>query len=175
MSGSSRPAHGDAVDAIALAERVKAGEVPAVARLISLLETDDPAGTAALKQLDAAPRQAEIIGITGYPGAGKSTLIAQMTSTYRRQGKKVGILAVDASSPLTGGAILGDRIRMQDQALDAGVFIRSMATRGERSGLARATRDALQVLIAAGYDVILMWPRPWWWWSLRAWVTRYKR
>ena len=156
MSGSSRPAHGNVVDALALAERVKAGEVPAVARLISLLETDDPAGTAALKELDAAQRQAEIIGITGYPGAGKSTLIAQMTSTYRRQGKKVGILAVDASSPLTGGAILGDRIRMQDHALDAGVFIRSMATRGERSGLARATRDALQVLMAAGYDVILI-------------------
>lgn len=144
------------MDAATLAARVKAGEVRAVSRLITLLESGDPDGSAALTKLDPPVRPARVIGITGYPGAGKSTLIDQLATAYRRQGKKVGIVAVDPSSPLTGGAILGDRIRMLDHACDAGVFIRSMATRGQHGGLARSTRDAVRVLEAAGYDVILV-------------------
>jgi len=144
------------VDPVTLANRVKAGESRAVSRLITLLENQEPVGQAALERLNGSSRQAAVIGITGYSGAGKSTLIDQLVTAYRRQGKKVGIVAVDTTSPRTGGALLGDRIRMQDHSLDAGVFIRSMATRGERGGLARATRGAVRVLEAAGYDVILV-------------------
>ena len=139
-----------------LANRVKAGEPRAVSRLITLLENQEPVGQAALERLNGSPRPAAVIGVTGYPGSGKSTLIDQLVTAYRRQGKKVGIVAVDTTSPRTGGALLGDRIRMQDHAVDGGVFIRSMATRGERGGLARATRGAVRVLEAAGYDVILV-------------------
>ena len=144
------------MDTLALAEGVKRGEVRAVSRLITLLENQDQLGMAVLQRLEASPGDAAVIGITGYPGAGKSTLIDQLATAYRRQGKKVGILAVDTSSPVTGGALLGDRIRMQDHAGDAGVYIRSMATRGHHGGLARATHDAVQVLNAAGYDIILV-------------------
>jgi len=144
------------VDPVTLANRVKAGESRAVSRLITLLENQEPVGQAALERLNGSSRHAAVIGITGYSGAGKSTLIDQLVTAYRRQGKKVGIVAVDTTSPRTGGALLGDRIRMQDHSLDAGVFIRSMATRGERGGLARATRGAVRVLEAAGYDVILV-------------------
>ncbi|HET8580469.1 MAG TPA: methylmalonyl Co-A mutase-associated GTPase MeaB [Nitrospiraceae bacterium] len=144
------------MDILALAEEVKRGDVRAVSRLITLLENQDPSGKLALQRLEASPGHAAIIGITGYPGAGKSTLIDQLATAYRRQGKKVGILAVDTSSPITGGALLGDRIRMQDHAGDTGVYIRSMATRGQHGGLAGSTRDAVQVLNAAGYDVILV-------------------
>lgn len=139
-----------------LAERVKAGDVRAVSRLITLLENAEPAGIAALEKLGSLNRRAAVIGITGYPGAGKSTLIDQLVAAYRHQGKRVGIVAVDTTSPITGGAILGDRIRMQDHALDDGVFIRSMATRGQHGGLARATRETVRVLEAAGYDTILV-------------------
>ncbi len=97
-----------------------------------------------------------MIWVTGYPGAGKSTVVDQLVSFYRRQGLKVGVLAVDISSPVTGGALLGDRIRMHEHALDPGVYIRSMATRGHHGGLARATVDAVVVLEAAGYEVILI-------------------
>ena len=144
------------MDAITLAERVKAGEVRAVSRLITLLENHEQVGFEAMQRLGRPTRQAEVIGVTGYPGAGKSTLIDQLATAYRRQGKKVGIVAVDTTSPLTGGAILGDRIRMQGHSLDAGVFIRSMATRGHHGGLARSTREAVQVLEAAGFDVIFV-------------------
>jgi LAO/AO transport system kinase len=144
------------VDAAALAERVKAGDIHAVSRLITLLENGEPEGRATLRQLDRVRRRAWVIGVTGYPGAGKSTLIDQLTRAYRTQGKKVGIVAVDPSSPLTGGAILGDRIRMLDHALDPGVFIRSMATRGQPGGLSRTTREAVRVLEVAGYEVILV-------------------
>src|SRR6266496_1508839 len=143
------------MDPIALAEHVKTGNVRAVSRLITLLENQEPVGQAALDRLNGSPRHAAVIGVTGYPGSGKSTLIDQLVTAYRRQGKKVGIVAVDTTSPRTGGALLGDRIRMQDHAMDGGVFIRSMATRGERGGLARATHGAVRVLEAAGYDVIL--------------------
>jgi len=144
------------MDPIALAEHVKTGNVRAVSRLITLLENQEPVGQAALERLNGSPRHAAVIGVTGYPGSGKSTLIDQLVTAYRRQGKKVGIVAVDTTSPRTGGALLGDRIRMQDHAVDGGVFIRSMATRGERGGLARATHGAVRVLEAAGYDVILV-------------------
>jgi LAO/AO transport system kinase len=144
------------MDPIALAEQVKTGNVRAVSRLITLLENQEPVGQAALERLNGSPRHAAVIGVTGYPGSGKSTLIDQLVTAYRRQGRKVGIVAVDTTSARTGGALLGDRIRMQDHAMDGGVFIRSMATRGERGGLARATRGAVRVLEAAGYDVILV-------------------
>jgi len=156
MCGSSRPIASDAVDAVALAERVKAGEVRAVSRLITLLENRELVGIAALQRLDASTRRAAVIGITGYPGAGKSTLIDHLATAYRRQGKRVGIVAVDVTSPRTGGALLGDRVRMQDHSVDDGVFIRSMATRGHHGGLAGATRDAVRVLEAAGYEVIFV-------------------
>lgn len=140
----------------ALAAQVAKGAVRAIARVISLLENRDPIGTAVLAQLTPAPCQRAVIGITGYPGTGKSTLIDQLISAYRRLGHKVAVLAVDISSPRTGGAVLGDRIRMQQHTGDPMVFIRSMATRGHQGGLARAVGDALLVLQAAAYDVLLI-------------------
>lgn len=139
-----------------LADRVKAGNVRAVARLITLLERQDPDGSAFLRLLGSSPHRAAVIGITGYPGAGKSTVVAQLVGAYRRLSMKVGVLAVDISSPVTGGALLGDRIRMQEHTLDRAVYIRSMATRGHHGGLAQRTGDAALVLEAAGYDVILI-------------------
>lgn len=139
-----------------LADRVKAGNVRAVSRLITLLERQDPDGRAMLRLLKSGPRRAAVIGITGYPGAGKSTVVARLVTAYRRMGMKVGVLAVDSSSPVTGGALLGDRIRMQEHTLDHGVYIRSMAARGHHGGLARATSDAALVLEGAGYEVILI-------------------
>jgi LAO/AO transport system kinase len=139
-----------------LAEKVRSGELRAMSRLITLVENQDPEGTAALRLLSDSTNVAAVIGITGYPGAGKSTLVDRLVSAYRRLGLRVGVLAVDISSHLTGGALLGDRIRMQNHALDRGVYIRSMATRGHAGGLARATGDAVKVLEAAGYQVILV-------------------
>jgi len=137
-----------------LAEQARAGNIRAVSRVISLLE-NHPGGREVLRLLDSTTR-ATIIGVTGYPGAGKSTVVTRLVSFYRRQGLKVGVLAVDISSSVTGGALLGDRIRMQEHALDHGVYIRSMATRGHYGGLAQATGDAAIVLEAAGYDVSLI-------------------
>ena len=139
-----------------LGEKVTDGNMRAISRLITLLECNHPAGQIILKRLNPLPGHAAVIGITGYPGAGKSTLIDQLVKAYRAEGKKVGILAVDTSSPLTGGAILGDRIRMQNHWMDEQVYIRSMATRGHRGGLAKVTGEAVRVLEAAGYDVILI-------------------
>ncbi|MEK7352283.1 MAG: AAA family ATPase, partial [Nitrospirota bacterium] len=132
----------EAGDALALANRVKAGEVRAVSRVITLLESQSPDGIAILRLLTSDSRRAAVIGITGYPGAGKSTVVAQLVAAYRSLGMRVGVLAVDISSPVTGGALLGDRIRMQAHTLDRGVYIRSMATRGHHGGLAQATSDA---------------------------------
>jgi LAO/AO transport system kinase len=139
-----------------LAERVVAGDVRAAARLMRLIDDAQPAAEEALRTLWPKTGRAQIVGITGNPGAGKSTLVDRLIAHLRKQGKTVGVLAVDPTSPFTGGAILGDRIRMQDHALDAGVFIRSLATRGQLGGLSRATSDCVRVLDAMGKDVVLI-------------------
>ncbi len=139
-----------------LIARLLAGDRRAVARLITLIENDGPEAQAALAALYPHTGRAHVVGVTGAPGTGKSTLVNELTQELRRQGRSVGIIAVDPTSPFTGGAILGDRIRMQELTADPGVFIRSMATRGSLGGLARATGDAINVLDAFGKDVILV-------------------
>jgi LAO/AO transport system kinase len=139
-----------------LADRVLAGDVRAAARLMRLIDDAQPEAEAALRELWPKTGRAQIVGITGNPGAGKSTLVDRLVHHLRAAGKTVGVLAVDPTSPFTGGAILGDRIRMQDHALDAGVFIRSLATRGQLGGLSRATSDCARVLDAMGKDVVLI-------------------
>ena len=139
-----------------LIERVAAGDVTAVARAISRVEQGAPGSSDLMKQVFPRTGRALIVGITGAPGAGKSSLVDKLAAFYRKQGERVGIIAVDPSSPFSGGAILGDRIRMQTLSLDKGVFIRSMATRGQLGGLARATVDAVAILDAAGYEKILV-------------------
>ncbi|MBP7677845.1 MAG: methylmalonyl Co-A mutase-associated GTPase MeaB [Thermoanaerobaculia bacterium] len=139
-----------------LAERVLAGTPPAIARAITWAETADPRFPELLAHLWPRTGRARVVGLTGAPGAGKSTLTAALAKASRAEGRKVGIVAVDPSSPFTGGAILGDRIRMQDLYTDPGVMIRSMATRGHLGGLARATADAVDVLDAAGFDDVLV-------------------
>lgn len=148
--------HSLLVTPLNLAERVLNKEVRAVARLITLLENKDPEAIATLKILYPHTGRAYILGITGPPGAGKSTLVDKITGVFRSRGQTVGIIAVDPTSPFTGGAILGDRVRMQRHYLDEGVFIRSMATRGHLGGLAVATNKAVHVLDAYGMDVILV-------------------
>ena len=136
-----------------------AGQARSVARLISLVEDESPLlreVMAALAPLTATGPRAHVVGVTGSPGVGKSTTTNALVGELRRQGKKVGVLAVDPSSPFSGGALLGDRVRMQDHASDPGVFIRSMASRGHLGGLAWSTPQALRVLDAAGCDVILV-------------------
>ena len=139
-----------------LARGVLAGGARAIGRAISEVERDSPAVPELLRRLFPDTGRARIIGITGPPGAGKSTLVQRLAQAYRKRGRRVGIVAVDPSSPFTGGAILGDRIRMAEIYTDPGVFIRSMATRGALGGLARATSDAVDVLDAAGFDTILV-------------------
>ncbi|HVR38786.1 MAG TPA: methylmalonyl Co-A mutase-associated GTPase MeaB [Thermoanaerobaculia bacterium] len=140
----------------AIIEGLLAGRTRALAQAISLIERSDPASNELLAQAYASTGRARIIGITGSPGAGKSTLVAAMARHYRKQNKRVGIIAVDPTSPFTGGAILGDRIRMSDLYTDRGVFIRSMATRGFLGGLAKATNDVVDLLDAAQFDVVLV-------------------
>jgi len=135
---------------------VRAGDTRAVARAISLVEDARPEARALLAALFPHAGGSLVVGVTGPPGAGKSSLVDRLTAHLRRQGRTVGIVAVDPTSPFSGGAILGDRIRMQGHATDPGVFIRSMATRGHLGGLAAATDQALLVLSAAGKDVILV-------------------
>ena len=139
-----------------LAERVFAGKTPAIARAISWAEGGSESFAELLRLLYPRTGRARVVGLTGAPGAGKSTLTAALARMARGEGKRVGIVAVDPSSPFTGGAILGDRIRMQDLYTDPGVLIRSMATRGQLGGLSRATADAVDVLDAAGFDEILV-------------------
>ncbi|TDO52547.1 LAO/AO transport system kinase [Kribbella sp. VKM Ac-2527] len=139
-----------------LVERARSGEPRAVARLISLVEDASPRLREVMAALAPHAGQAHIVGITGSPGVGKSTSTSALVTAYRKAGKRVGVLAVDPSSPFSGGALLGDRVRMQDHATDAGVFIRSMASRGHLGGLAWSTPQALRVLDAAGFDVVLV-------------------
>jgi len=142
--------------ASALAARVREGDVRAIARAITLVEEGLPEARALLAALFPHAGRALVVGVTGPPGAGKSSLVDRLTAHLRKVGRTVGIVAVDPTSPFSGGAILGDRIRMQSHATDSGVFIRSMATRGHLGGLAAATDHALTVLDASGKDVILV-------------------
>mgnify|MGYP001398411101 FL=1 len=139
-----------------LASRILKGDRRAVARLIRDIDDRMPSAREELKALYPHTGNAHIIGLTGAPGSGKSSLTDQLIAAFRQRGQTVGVLAVDPSSPFTGGAILGDRIRMQQHTLDKGVFIRSMATRGHLGGLTRSTRDAARVLDAFGVDIILI-------------------
>src|SRR4051812_7572724 len=140
----------------ALADRVLAGDSRAIARAMSLVEDETAAGAALIARIYSRTGRAYLVGVTGAPGAGKSTLVDRLTTEIRRQQQTVGIVAVDPTSPFTGGAILGDRVRMGGHAQDAGVFIRSMATRGHLGGLARATSDLALVLDAAGRDIVIV-------------------
>lgn len=139
-----------------LAPRVLQGDVRAASRLMRLIDDQDPRVIDELRALFPHTGRAKVIGITGPPGAGKSTLTDRLVTFYRRAGATVGVLAVDPTSPFSGGAILGDRIRMQGHASDRGVFIRSLATRGNLGGLSRATADCLSVMEAMGQQVVLI-------------------
>ena len=139
-----------------LVARVQAGERAAVARLISRSEHGEAEARQALGKIYRLAGRAHVIGITGVPGSGKSTLVGKLTEKLRAKGEKVGVIAVDPSSPYSGGAILGDRIRMSELAGDAGVFIRSMATHGATGGMAHTTLDAVDILDVAGFDTIII-------------------
>ncbi len=141
---------------IEIAESLVAGDRSALARLISLVETGQEPGSIAAAELFSKTGKAYVVGITGAPGAGKSTLTDRLITSYRAQGDDVGVLAIDPSSPFTGGAILGDRVRMPSHATDDEVFIRSMATRGHLGGLALATPQAVRILDAAGFARIII-------------------
>lgn len=137
-------------------EKILKGDQLAGAKLIRLLEEGDPEGIAGLKAIFSHTGNAFVLGITGPAGSGKSTLVAQIITEFRRRDLKVGVVAVDPSSPLSGGAFLGDRLRMRQHTEDQGVFIRSMATRGHLGGLSRTTRETVFVLDAMGYDVVII-------------------
>jgi LAO/AO transport system kinase len=139
-----------------LVAQTLAGDRRALARLISRVEDNAPSARQALAALYAHTGQAHLIGVTGAPGTGKSTLVNQMAKALRAQERTVGVVAVDPTSPFSGGALLGDRVRMRDLSGDPGIFIRSMATRGSLGGLAQATDDVVKVLDAAGFDVVLI-------------------
>src|SRR5580658_1335702 len=139
-----------------LVDRLRSGDARVLAQAISTVENRGAGWSDLLKALFPHTGRARVIGMTGPPGAGKSTLVDQLAKHYRKQSQTVGIIAVDPTSPYTGGAILGDRIRMQDHHSDPGIFIRSMATRGSLGGLARATADAATVLDASGRDLVMI-------------------
>jgi LAO/AO transport system kinase len=139
-----------------LAERVLSGDSRAVARMLSRAESGDAEARAGLDRLYARAGRAHVVGITGVPGSGKSTLVAKLAAAVRRTGRTIAIVAIDPSSPFSGGSILGDRIRMVELEGDPGVFVRSMATRGAMGGLARGTLEAVDVFDAAGYDVVVI-------------------
>jgi LAO/AO transport system kinase len=144
------------LDADNLADRVHAGDARALARVISMVESGDGRVRSVLKELRPVPGGARVIGLTGAPGAGKSTVTSALVRAFRARDLRIAVLAVDPTSPFSGGALLGDRIRMQDHATDPGVFIRSMGSRGQLGGLAAATPQAVRVLAAAGYPLILV-------------------
>ena len=139
-----------------LVKGVLHGEKRAIAKTISIIENNEPEAQKIISQIYPKTGNAHIVGITGPPGAGKSTLIEKLVKELRNRGKTVGIVAVDPTSPFSGGAFLGDRVRMQDLSLDSGVYIRSMATRNHPGGLAKATKDAARVLDASGKDVVIV-------------------
>jgi LAO/AO transport system kinase len=139
-----------------LKESIRAGRFRALGRAVTMVEEGDPLAERLLADLYPTTGQARIIGVTGSPGAGKSTLVDVLARHYRSDGLRVGIICVDPTSPFSGGAILGDRVRMQGHYLDRNVFIRSMATRGFLGGLARATNDVVDLLDAAGFDIVLV-------------------
>lgn len=139
-----------------LVKGVLKGDKRSIARSITIIENQEPEAQRLIARLYPKTGKANIIGITGPPGAGKSTLIEKLTKELRNRGKTVGIVAVDPTSPFTGGAFLGDRVRMQDLSLDSGVYIRSMATRNNPGGLAKATKDAVRVLDASGKDIVIV-------------------
>lgn len=132
------------------------GDPRSIGRLISLVEADTPSAKEIMKQIYPRTGKAKVIGITGSPGAGKSTFVDRLIEQFKTDNMKVGVIAIDPSSPFTGGAILGDRLRMQSHALDEGVFIRSMGSRGHLGGVSRATHEAALILDACGFDVVLI-------------------
>jgi GTPase len=136
--------------------RARSGDKRSIARLMSVVENDEPGAAEAMRVLYPETGRAQILGITGPPGGGKSTLVNRMAGAYRERASRVAIVAVDPSSPFSGGAILGDRIRMRERFLDEGIFIRSMASRGHAGGLARATSRVVNVLDALGTDVVIV-------------------
>jgi LAO/AO transport system kinase len=139
-----------------LAERVRAGDARALARVISMIENGAPRSRSVMKELAPLASGARVIGLTGSPGAGKSTVTSALVTAFRARGERAAVLAVDPTSPFSGGALLGDRVRMQVHATDPGVFIRSMGSRGQLGGLAAATPQAVRALDAAGFGVILV-------------------
>ena len=151
--GRTGPANSHIAD---LVRRIRAGELRALARAISTVEDRTAESTELLKALFPFSGNAVLLGLTGSPGAGKSTLVDQVAREYRKQGKSIGIVAVDPTSPFSGGAILGDRIRMQSHHADPGIYIRSMATRGSLGGLASTTADVATVLDASGRDIVMI-------------------
>jgi LAO/AO transport system kinase len=146
----------DVGEPAALVSAAHGGDPRALARLISLVENGSPHLRAVMKLIAPDTGGARVIGLTGSPGVGKSTITGALVRAYRGRGQRVGVLAVDPTSPFTGGALLGDRVRMQDHATDSGVFIRSMASRGHLGGLSWAVPQALRILDAAGFDVVLI-------------------
>ena len=153
LAGRDRRA---AADPEALITAARSGDPRALARLVSLVENEAPELRRVMKVIAPMAGHAHVVGLTGSPGVGKSTVTAALVRGYREQGLRVGVLAIDPSSPFSGGALLGDRVRMQDHATDDQVFIRSMASRGHLGGLSRATPQALRILDAAGFDIVLI-------------------